>query len=92
MITGGGAFGGIFSGLITNANPAWQWVFWMDSILTGTCLLLTILFLPETNFRRPVEFENGGDSDCPQPPMTIVEHHATPSLIQSLNVLGGYQR
>jgi MFS family permease len=57
MIAGGSSLGGIFAGLVIGANPNWRWIFWMDSIVVGTCLVLTILFLPETNFKRPAESE-----------------------------------
>jgi MFS family permease len=57
MIAGGSSLGGIFAGLVINANQNWHWIFWMDSIVVGTCLVLTILFLPETNFKRPADSE-----------------------------------
>ena len=61
-IAAGSAFGGIFGGLVFNANSDWRWIFWMNSILTGFCLLLTIVFQPETNFKRPYDTEIGNSS------------------------------
>jgi hypothetical protein len=58
MIACGAGLGGVFSGLVANANPDWRCIFWMDSILTGFCVLITILFVAETSFDRPAEFEH----------------------------------
>ena len=92
MITGGGAFGGIFSGLITKSNSDWRWVFWMDTILTGACLLLVIFFLPETSFRRPADFENGEDSEMTLAPVTTVEHKSNLGLQDALTIFRWYDR
>ncbi|OQU99388.1 hypothetical protein CLAIMM_05024 [Cladophialophora immunda] len=57
MIGGGSALGGIFGGLVVNANSDWHWIFWMCAILTGVCFLLIVLFCAETNFIRPEDTE-----------------------------------
>ena len=90
MIAGGSSLGGIFAGLVINANPNWRWIFWMDSILTGICLLLTILFLPETNFKRPTDSELSEGSET-----TMVKSdagHRKYSWRKSLSVVGYYDR
>ena len=92
MVTSGGAFGGIFAGYIVKASTDWRWVFWMDTIMTATCLLLVVLFLPETNFRRPVHFENGKESDSTLLPVTTIEHKSKLTLWNALSVFRGYDR
>lgn len=68
MFTVGSACGGIFAGLVSNANSNWRWVFWMNVILTGALFVATFLFQTETNFNRPVEFENGDGLDSSELP------------------------
>ena len=92
MVTGGGGFGGIFAGFITKASTDWRWVFWMDTILTATCLLLVILFLPETTFRRPVHFENNEELEITLRPVTTIEHRSTLTLWDALSVSRGYDK
>lgn len=90
MIAGGSSLGGIFAGLVIGANPNWRWIFWMDSIVVGTCLVLTILFLPETNFKRPAESEmsEGSASDIVNP-NGVRSHY---SWRNALSVTGYYDR
>src|SRR5882672_5228602 len=90
MIASGSAFGGIFGGFVSNANPDWRWVFWMNSILTGVCLLTTFLFQAETNFDRPAEFETGEGLESSQLP--AVRSRIKPSWTQSLGVVSWYDR
>ena len=90
MIAGGSSLGGIFAGLVINANPDWRWIFWMDSVLTGTCLLLTILFLPETNFKRPVDSEIGEGSESAM--LKSDNARRSYSWRSALSVLGYYDR
>ena len=59
MIAWGSALGGIFGGLVANANPNWRWVLWMGAILEGVSVLVAVLFQAETNFNRPTETEDG---------------------------------
>ena len=90
MIAGGSSLGGIFAGLVINANPNWRWIFWMDSALTGTCLLLTIIFLPETSFKRPADSELGEGSE-----VTTVKSKGGSrkySWQNALSVVGYYDR
>lgn len=89
-ITFGSALGGIFAGLVANANPDWRWVFWMNTILTGVCFLVAILFSPETNFRRPPENE-GGEGMHPNE-LTAIRSRSGHTWTQSLGVTGWYDR
>lgn len=41
------AIGPILGGALTS-YPGWRWIFWFLAILSGTCLLLVALLLPET--------------------------------------------
>ena len=41
------AIGPILGGALTS-YPGWRWIFWFLSILSGTCLFLIALLLPET--------------------------------------------
>ena len=41
------AMGPIFGGALAEF-PGWRWIFWLLSILSGTCLLLIAFFFPET--------------------------------------------
>ena len=62
----------------------------MDSVLTGTCLLLIILFLPETSFKRPVDSELSGGSE-----ETVVKAgsgNRRYSWRSALSVVGYYER
>jgi MFS family permease len=92
MVTSGGAFGGIFAGYIVKASTDWRWVFWMDTILTAICLLLVVLFLPETNFRRPVHLENNEESETILVPVTTIEHKSKLTLWDALSISRGYDR
>lgn len=60
------AIGPIFGGVLAN-YPGWRWIFWLLALLSGTCLVLLALLLPETarsivgngtidatGFRRPI--------------------------------------
>jgi MFS family permease len=87
MIGGGSALGGIFGGLVINADPNWRWIFWMCSILNGTCFVLIELFYEETNFARPPDAEAGDDME--------VHHEAVKSkynFFQSLSLFRWYDR
>jgi len=87
MIASGAAFGGIFAGFAIHGSGNWRWAFGMNSILTGVMFLLIFFFLPETNFRRPVETEVGdstGTDDEPAP--------KTYNWIKSLAFWGWYDR
>ena len=64
MISLGSCFGGIFSGLVANANSDWRWVLWMDAILSGLCLLIVVMLQAETNFERPPDSEDGAGLDA----------------------------
>lgn len=83
MIATGSAFGGLFSGFIINATSNWRWIFWMDSILTGTCCLIISLLLPETSFARPVTSEEGAGPDV----MSVPHRHEL-AWKQRLSVTG----
>ena len=89
-ITFGSGLGGIFAGLVSRANPNWRWVFWMNSILTGICFVIAILFSRETNFRRPPENE-GGEGMHPDE-LEGIRARATHSWVQSLSVTSWYDR
>ena len=89
-ITFGSALGGIFAGLVATANPDWRWVFWMNAVLTGVCFLVAILFFPETNFRRPPEFEDGEGMHPSE--LVAIRARSTHSWVKSLSVTGWYDR
>ena len=89
-ITFGSSLGGIFAGLVANANPDWRWVFWMDAVLTGVCFLVAALFSPETNFRRPTENE-GGEGMHPSE-LASIRARSNRRWVQSLSVTGWYDR
>ena len=89
-ITLGSSLGSVFAGLVATANPNWRWVFWMNAILTGVCFLVAIFFSPETNFRRPPEFE-GGEGMHPSE-LAAIRASANHSWVQSLSVTGWYDR
>ncbi|KAK5996299.1 MFS transporter cpaT-like protein [Cladobotryum mycophilum] len=87
MIGGGSALGGIFGGLVVNASSDWRWIFWMCSIMTGTCFVSLVLCYQETNFARPPETEGGDDTD--------VEHEvikSTYSFTQAFNMFAWHDR
>ena len=82
MIAGGSSLGGVFGGLVYNANPDWRYIFWMDSAVVGFCLLLNIFFLAETSFRRPEETEASSGS-------ARIEHPKSKySLRKALSITG----
>lgn len=90
MIASGSAFGGLFAGFVANATPHWRWVFWMNAILTGTCLLTTVLFMAETNFHRSPENEMTGGVDASD--LAEIRARARPSWIKSLSLTSWYER
>ncbi|KAL9112383.1 MAG: hypothetical protein Q9227_003225 [Pyrenula ochraceoflavens] len=45
--------GPLFAAFITSTQ-SWPWPFWVYTILTGICLLLTIAFVPETYYNRKI--------------------------------------
>ena len=90
MISFGNSLGGIFGGLVANANPNWRWVFWMNVILTGTCFLTAILFAAETNYQRPLDNE-GGEGMHPSE-LEAIRARANSTWVQSLNVTSWYDR
>lgn len=51
------AIGPILGGALTS-YPGWRWIFWFLVSLSGTCLFLIALLLPET--ARPVVSEGSG--------------------------------
>ena len=89
-IAGGAALGGIFAGLVAHANPNWRDVFWMDVALTGALFVCTLLFLAETNFNRPAEFEGGEGLESSQ--LASLTAQTKPSWFKSLSVTGWYDR
>ncbi|OQV08089.1 hypothetical protein CLAIMM_12411 [Cladophialophora immunda] len=89
-ITLGSSLGGIFAGLVANANSNWRWVFWMNTVLTGVCFLVAALFSPETNFRRPPENE-GGEGRHPSE-LEAIRARANSSWMKSISVTGWYDR
>lgn len=90
-IGGGSAIGGIFAGLVSEANPAnWRMVFWMNVALTGACFLFTLLFQAETNFKRPHDHESGEGLDNSELP--AIRAQAKPSWVRSLTFTGWYDR
>ena len=86
MIASGAAFGGLFAGFAIHSSNNWRWAFGMNSILTGVAFLLVLFFLPETNFRRPVESEVGEDT------RTDDAAPANYSWIKGLSLWGWYDR
>jgi MFS family permease len=90
MIAGGSVFGGIFAGLVANANSDWRWVFWMNAILTGVCFLATVLFQAETNFERPPECETGEGLEESQ--LLVIRAGSNTSWATSLSVTSWYNR
>lgn len=89
-ITFGSSLGGIFGGLVANANSDWRWVFWMNAILTGACFSIAVLFSCETNFHRAPENEAGEGMH----PDELVDLRArlNHSWLRTLSVTGWYDR
>ncbi|CAM1509797.1 Fc.00g001320.m01.CDS01 [Cosmosporella sp. VM-42] len=87
MIGGGSALGGIFGGLVVNANSDWRWIFWMCSILNGTCFLMITLFYEETNFARPPDSDTGSDTEVQSEIVT-----SKYNFIQSLSLFRWHDR
>ena len=56
----GPSLGSIFGGLVAHASSDYRWVFWLNAIPSGICMLLVILLIPETNFHRSVEDNKAG--------------------------------
>ena len=90
MIAIGSSLGGVFAGLIANANPDWRWVFWMNSIMTGVCFLATALFQAETNFMRPEEYETGEGMEPSE--LAAIRAGAKGNWVKSLGVTSWYER
>ena len=90
MIGLGSALGGVFAGLVANANPDWRWVFWMNSILTGILVLTTLLCQAETNFERPAEFEDHAGLD--EPDLAALMGKGSFHWTQTLSITGWYDR
>ncbi len=44
----GPTLGPIVSGFIQTSGASWRWVFWVLTIFSGVCLIVTALTLPET--------------------------------------------
>ncbi|KAJ9609082.1 hypothetical protein H2200_006853 [Cladophialophora chaetospira] len=90
MIAGGSALGGIFAGLIANANANWRWVFGMNTILTGINFICCALFQAETNFNRPAENESGEGLDASA--LAAIRSRTNGSWFRSLGVMSWYDR
>jgi MFS family permease len=90
MIGGGSALGGTFSGLVAHSTPNWRWVFGMNTILTGVNFILTLLFQAETNFERPLEYEDGEGFEASR--LADIRSRATSHWFKSLTVTSWYDR
>lgn len=90
MIASGSALGGIFSGLVAQSTHNWRWVFGMNAILTGVNFCLTVLFLTETNFQRPREYENGEGMEPSR--LAAIRAQANLTWLQSLRLTSWYDR
>lgn len=90
MFTVGVSLGGIWSGLIANATPHWRWVLWHDTILTGVVFLVIIMFVAETNFKRPTENESG--EGMPKAELLVIRARGGRSWIKSLSFTTWYDR
>ena len=88
--TVGSSLGGIFAGLIANSTPEWQWVNWMNVILTGVLLLTQLLFQAETNFRRPIDCETGEGIDPNE--LAIIRARTNSSWMRSLIFTSWYDK
>ncbi|KAJ9602218.1 hypothetical protein H2200_013338 [Cladophialophora chaetospira] len=88
--TVGTSLGGIFSGLIANANANWHWVYWHQVFLTGALFVVTLLFQAETNFDRPLENESG--EGLPASQLADIRTRTKSSWIKSLGVTSWYNR
>lgn len=44
----GPALGPIVGGYISTSGADWRWLYWVLALFAGTCLIATVLFLPET--------------------------------------------
>jgi MFS family permease len=87
MIAGGNALGGVFGGLVVNTRSDWRWIFWMCSILHGSCFAMIALFYQETNFARPEETETANNVEAQTETV-----QANYSFCRALSVLSWYDR
>lgn len=86
----GSSISAVFAGLIANSTPNWRWVFWLNTILIGICLVLVILFSAETNFKRPEETEGGEGLDAAQ--LEPLRARSQSSWYKSMSLFGWYDR
>jgi MFS family permease len=90
MFTVGSSCSGIFAGLVAHANPHWQWVWWMNTILTGFLFCTVLLFSAETNFVRPLESESGEGME--EAELKAIRASANTRWISSLSFTSWYSR
>ena len=90
MIGGGSAIGGIFAGLVANANPNFRWTFGMNAILTGVNFFLSVLFQAETNFARETDSDN--QEGLPSSELATIQAEADSSYFRSLSLFAWYDR
>ncbi|KAI0437234.1 MFS general substrate transporter [Xylaria telfairii] len=75
------AIGPIVGGALTS-YPGWRWIFWLLSILSGTCLFLLVMLLPET---ARLVVGNGSVQVSGIHP-TVLSHFQTPRLPPSSEI------
>lgn len=81
FLSGGSQIGPVIAGYITAAK-GWRWFFRFCAIVNGANILTTILFLPETSFRRSYAFDGETAAEIDKEAAEQVENTHTEKQVQ----------
>jgi MFS family permease len=81
FLSAGSQIGPLVAGYLTESN-GWRWFFILCSILIAVNLVTTILFLPETTFRRAF-FEGETAAELDKDVLGMAEHVEKPTLYET---------